>query len=98
MYKNPARLGNLDQVFESILSIALIVIALIVVAMLVIGGYKYLLAGADKDAAAKAKNTLTYAIGGLILAISAWMILRIFGNFLGIEVGNFSICLPGQTC
>jgi hypothetical protein len=94
----PARIGNLDQVFASIISIALTVIALIAIAMLVVGGYKFLLAGADKDAVSKARNTLTYAVAGLILAVSAWMILRLLGNFLGINVANFTICLPGQAC
>ncbi len=66
--------------------------------MFIVGGYQYLMAGGDKDAAVRARNTITYAIVGLILAVSAWMILTLLGSFLGASFQIFTICLPGQTC
>jgi hypothetical protein len=62
--------------------------------MLILGGFKYLSAGADKDAANKARLTISYALGGLILVLSAWIILVLLGGFLGINVDRFDIMAP----
>jgi len=94
----PATIGNLNQVFASVLSKVLTLLGMVAVVMLVVGGYKFLMAGADKDAATKARNTVTYVVLGLILAVSAWMIISLAGNFLGIDLSTFNICFPGQTC
>jgi len=64
-----------------------------VLVMLVWGGYQFLMAGGDKEGAAKAQKTLTYAIGGLILVLSAWIILNLLGNFLGVDFSVFKITL-----
>lgn len=96
---NAARLSDLEGVFGNFIGIILSIVGVAVLVMFVIAGYKYLSAGGDKEAASSARNTLTFAIIGLVLAISAWMIINILGNFLGItDIGNFTICLPGQTC
>ncbi len=94
----PATLGNLNQVFSSVISQILTLVGMLAVIMIVVSGYKYLMAGTDKDAAGKARNTLTYVVIGLILAVSAWMILSLLGRFLGVNIGNFNICFPGTTC
>ena len=91
----PATLANLDQVFASVLRVALAGVGIAVTIMFVIGGYQFMMAGSDKDAAARARATLTYAVIGLILALSAWIILTLVGSFLGVNFANFTICLPG---
>ena len=65
--------------------------------MLIVGGYQYLMAGGNKDAAARASHTLTYAIIGLIVAMSAWLILSLVGGFLGVDLSSFSVCFPGTS-
>lgn len=90
----PAQLSDLDTVFESVLRVALGGVGLAVVVMFVIGGYQFLMAGGDKEAAGRARNTLTYAIIGLVVTLSAWIILTLFGSFLGISFGTFTIMLP----
>ncbi len=94
----PAKISGLNIVLQNFLSIALTLVGLVAIIMIVVSGIHFLSAGGDKEGAAKAKNTLTFAIIGLIVAISAWMILNLFGSFLGINVGTFNICLPGETC
>ena len=88
----PARLSDLDSVFASVLRVALAGVGIAVVVMFIIGGYQFLMAGSDKDAAARARHTLTYAVIGLILALSAWIILSLVGTFLGVNFANFTIC------
>jgi hypothetical protein len=94
----PATLGNLNQVFGSVISKALTLVGILAVIMIVVGGYKYLMAGSDKDGASKARNTLTYVFLGLVLAVSAWMIISLVGRFLGVNLSTFNICFGGSTC
>ncbi len=94
---DPARLSDLDSVFASVLNIALAGVGLAVVIMFVVGGYQFLMAGSDKDAAARARHTLTYAVTGLILALSSWIILSLVGTFLGVNFKIFTVCW-GSGC
>lgn len=95
---DPAKISDLEQVFSSFVSGALSLAGVAVLVMLISGGFGYLMAGGDKEGAAKAQKTLTYAIGGLVLVLSAWIILNLLGNFLGLDFSIFSICLPGSVC
>lgn len=88
----PAKLSDLNSIFASLLNVALAAVGIAVVVMFVIGGYQFLLAGSDKDASARARHTLTSAVIGLILALSAWIILSLFGTFLGVNFTVFNIC------
>lgn len=92
---DPATLSDLNSVFASVLRVALGAVGIAVTIMFVVGGYQFMMAGSDKDAAARARHTLTYAVIGLILALSAWIILTLVGTFLGVNFANFTICLPG---
>jgi len=94
----PAKIGDLETVFRSVLKVSISVVGILSLIMLVVGGFSYIGAGGDKQAVEKAKNTLTFAIAGLILAVSSWMIINILNEFLGLRgftLTNFSICLPG---
>jgi len=93
----PAKLGDINLVFINLLRTLIPLVGIAIAAMFVVGGYQFLMAGSDKDAAARARGTLTYAVVGLILALSAWIILSLLGSFLGDAnlFSNFSICLPG---
>lgn len=94
----PATIKEVEQVFASVVSVALTAVGLAVLVMLVIGGFKFLTAGGDKEATQKAAKTVTYALAGLVVTLSAWIILNFLGGFLGINFSVFDVCLPGQTC
>jgi len=96
----PAKFSDLESVIGSILSVALSFVGIASLVMLVIGGFQYFRAGADKEGTTRARLTITYALIGLILAISAWLILDLFALFFFTSnpFSTFSICLPGQTC
>ncbi|MGH7238042.1 MAG: Mbov_0395 family pilin-like conjugal transfer protein [Candidatus Saccharimonadales bacterium] len=46
------------------------------VLFIVIGGFRYILSAGDPQDAAQAKNTIIYAVIGLIIAISAYAIVN----------------------
>lgn len=53
---------------------------------LLIGGVKWIISGGDKEGAAKAKNTVTYAIIGLALGLASFIIVNILGTFFGLNL------------
>jgi hypothetical protein len=87
----PANLMALESVFGSLISGIIGLVGAAAVVMLVVGGFQYLQAGSDKDAAARAWRTLTFAVGGLILTASAYMILNLFGSFIGVDLSSFNL-------
>lgn len=97
MNQYAAKLGDLAQVFRQVFTVALTLIGLASLVMLMVGGFQFIGAGGDKEAAARARGTLTYAILGLLLAVSAWMILNLAYRFLGLpSPGVFNICITGS--
>jgi hypothetical protein len=98
-FGDAATISELNGVMASFISAAIGLVAVAVAVMVLVGGFKYLTAGADKEANAKAQHTLTYALIGLTLVVSAGIILTLVSQFLGVpSLLNFNICLPGQNC
>ena len=80
-----------EAIFARILNVivSLAVIALFV--MLVVGGFKYLTSGGDPKAAGSAKQTITYAILGIVLMAVAFIIFKLIETFTGVKVTIFEI-------
>ena len=93
----PASIPDLEKLFGQGLSVVLTVAGIASLIMILVGGYSLLSSGGEKEPVQKARNTITFAVAGLILAISGWLILNLVGNFLGIDFSVFNICVPGQT-
>ena len=88
---DPAQLKDLEVIFARILNVAAGFAILAVFIMLLVGGFKYLTSGGDPKATESAKNTLTYAIFGLIALIGIWLLLRFVKVFTGVDVTQFTI-------
>ncbi len=72
----PADLFAGDSVFKKIVNILLFLIGAISVIMLIIGGIKYTISGGDSGQVTSAKNTILYAIVGLVVAFLAFAIVN----------------------
>lgn len=66
--------SGLTDVIQNVVRILLFVIGAASVVMLVVGALRFTLSAGDAQAAASAKNTILYAIIGLIVASSAFLI------------------------
>ncbi len=53
------------------------------VGFVIFGGFKYMISQGDPQGVASAKDTILYAIIGLVIAISATTIITFIGNTLG---------------
>lgn len=93
-FQDVATIQCLECIVQGILNIAIRLAGVAVFIMLVIGGFKYLTAGGDPKAAQQARNTLTWAIAGLVILLLAWFFLRLIEEFTGVEVTIFTIPAP----
>ena len=63
-------------IFQTIVNIFLFVIGAIAVIMLVYGGIRYTVSGGDAKNVTAAKDTILYAIVGIVVAILAYAIVN----------------------
>ena len=65
-----------DSVFQTVTNVMLFLIGAISVVMLIYGGIRYTLSQGDSTAVQNAKNTIVYAVIGIVVAILAFAIVN----------------------
>ena len=68
--------GDLNSVISTVVDILLYVIGIISVIMLIVGGIRYTISNGAQDKITLAKNTIMYAIVGLVIAFLAYAIVH----------------------
>lgn len=69
-------------IFTTITNTLLFILGAVSVIMIIIGGLRYVISGGDSSAVTAAKNTILYAIVGVIIAILAYAIINfVIGSF-----------------
>lgn len=68
--------GNLLSVFAKIINIMLTIIGILAVIMLIVGGIMYVVSAGDSKRVESAKNTILYAIIGIVVAAVAGLIVK----------------------
>lgn len=77
-----SKTDKLQNYVKPIINIVLYFLAAIAVVVIIIAGFMYVVSGGDASAVTKAKNTILYAVVGLIVAIMAYAIV----NFVVLHV------------
>lgn len=72
----PADLFGDKGAFKQVTNTILYIVGIIAVIMLIIGGIKYVISGGDSKKVTDAKNTILYAIIGLIIAFLSYAIVN----------------------
>ena len=72
----PQDLFGTGSIFTTIVNILLFIIGAISVIMLIFGGIRYTTSGGDSGAVTSAKNTIMYAIIGLVVAFLAFAVVN----------------------
>ncbi len=84
-------LGN-GGVVTTIINTLLFVVGFLSVVMLIIGGIRYVISGGNSAAVTAAKNTILYAIVGLIIALFAYAIVNfVIGSLTGGGTGGTNV-------
>lgn len=68
--------GTEEGLFKKIVNIMLFIVGAVAVIMLIIGGIRYVTSNGAQDQVTSAKNTIMYAIIGIIVAILAFAIVN----------------------
>lgn len=76
--------GDLVGAVTTLLSNAAVIlmgfVGALSVIFLIIGGIQYITSAGNSDGSAKAKRTITYAVGGLVLALSTTAIINLINT------------------
>ncbi len=78
---NTANNGGVGNVVRTVINVLSIIVGAISVIMIIIGGFRYVISGGDSTGTASAKNTILYALIGLVIVLFAQVIVRfVFSN------------------
>ena len=72
--------SSFSTVWVNIIELAAFVVGAVAVLMLVIGGLRYVLSAGDAQATQSAKNTILYALIGVVVAFIAWTVVNFVLN------------------
>ena len=86
-----ATIQGLQCLIGNLLMIAVAGIGLAGFVMMLVGAFTYLRSGGNSKGIEESKSTITYAIIGLVVSLSAYFVLNIISQFTGIKsILNFS--------
>lgn len=86
-----ATIKGFEVIFNNVVTVALGLAGIVLFIMLILGGFKFMLAGGDPKTAAAARNTITYAVLGLVVLILSYLILELIRQFTGANVTVFNL-------
>lgn len=68
--------NSLQSIAAKIVNFLSVIVGIVAVIMIIVGGFRYITSGGDSGNVSSAKNTLIYAIVGLIIVALAQFIVR----------------------
>ncbi len=68
--------GDLAKIASTLVNIFSIIVGAVAVIMIIYGGFRYITSGGDSGKVGNAKNTLLYAIVGLLIVVFAQLIIH----------------------
>lgn len=82
--------GDLTNLIKTIVHVMSVIVGVIAMVMIVFAGFKYITSGGESNKIANAKNTLIYALVGLIIVALAQFMVRVVLK----EAKNVSFAVP----
>ena len=73
---DPGGSGDFENLITTIVNILLFLIGLLSVIMIIYGGFRFVTSGGSAESVKAAKNTILYAIVGLVVAIMAFAVVN----------------------
>lgn len=68
--------GSIDTTIKKIVNFLSIAVGIVAVIMIIIGGLRYVTSAGNQEGAKNARNTIVYAVIGLVIAAIAQVIVR----------------------
>lgn len=79
-----ATISCIEPLFANLVKSIVVLSGIALFVMLLIAGFKFLFSAGDQKKLEEARGTLTNAVIGLVVIVSAYLILRIIGAFTGL--------------
>ena len=74
--------NSLYNIIKNVINVLLFIIGIIAVIMIIIGGFRYTTSGGDGSETKTARDTIIYAVAGLVIAIMSFAIVNFVLNRL----------------
>ncbi|MCA9372592.1 hypothetical protein KC921_00670, partial [Candidatus Woesebacteria bacterium] len=84
--RDVATIQGLECLIANVFTVTLTLIGLGGFVMFIVGAFKWLTAGSNSKNLDSAKKTFTFAVLGLVLALSAFIIINLIADFTGVSV------------
>lgn len=89
---------GLECLVGNVLAVAVTLIGIVAFVMFLVGGFQYLTAGSNAKGVEQGRNSITFAIIGIVLALASIMILNIIARLTGVTtILKFSTQSETQT-
>ena len=88
---DPAKISDIEGILERIITLLAPAAGIAFFLMMLVGGYQFLTSGGDPKSAGAARNTLTFAVIGIILVVASWLILTLIRDITGADVTNVGL-------
>ena len=77
---DPTAEDDVNNIIATVINIFSVIVGVIAVIMIIVGGIRYVLSGGDSTATTAARNTILFAIVGLVVVALAQIIVRFVLN------------------
>ncbi|OVE79232.1 hypothetical protein BVY00_00965 [bacterium G20] len=86
---NPS--GRINHTIQSVINLISVAVGVVAVIMVIVGGFRYITSGGNQEGVKTAKNTIIYAIIGLVIVALAQIIV----NFV-LNKTTQPVCVSGK--
>lgn len=87
-----ATIQGAECLIANVFIVIITLIGLVGFVMFIVGAIKWMLSGSDTQGVKKASSTMLYSVVGLVVALSAFIIINLIADFTGVNViRNFRI-------
>lgn len=92
-----ATVQGIGCMIANVFSVALTLLGIAGFIMIIYAALNMMLSGGNSQAVEKSKNTITFAVVGIILALSSFIIINIIASFTGINTIRDFVIPGSQT-
>lgn len=86
-----ATIQGLQCLLANVLSVAITLIGIVAFFIFIISAFQIMMSGSNSKGLESAKGSITFAIVGIVVALSAFLILNLLSSFTGINLTRFVI-------
>lgn len=83
-----ATIQGLECLIANVFVVAITVIGLAAFVMFIVASFRWLMSGGNSKGIESARNTMTFAVVGIVVSLSAFIILQLISSFTGIQSVN----------